>query len=120
MPHVRDGRLRALGITTLKRSPLAPELPPIADVLPGYESTTWFGLYGPKGLPSELLQRRPETTDAREQRDGDHPDQRDHQGQPHDPGGSQLAVLAWLRRETEQRVHQAGPGDQATDFRRRG
>jgi tripartite-type tricarboxylate transporter receptor subunit TctC len=57
MPHVRDGRLRALGITTLKRSPLAPELPPIADVLPGYESTTWFGLYGPKGLPAELLQR---------------------------------------------------------------
>nr|WP_245615209.1 MULTISPECIES: tripartite tricarboxylate transporter substrate binding protein [Curvibacter] len=57
MPHVRDGRLRALGITTLKRSPLAPELPPIADVLPGYESTTWFGLYGPKGLPPELLQR---------------------------------------------------------------
>lgn len=57
MPHVRDGRLRALGITTLKRSPLAPELPPIADVLPGYESTTWFGLYGPKGLPPELQQR---------------------------------------------------------------
>jgi len=57
MPHVRDGRLRALGITTLKRSPLAPELPPIAEVLPGYESTTWFGLYGPKGLPPELLQR---------------------------------------------------------------
>jgi len=57
MPHVRDGRLRALGITTLKRSPLAPELPPIADVLPGYESTTWFGLYGPRGLPPELLQR---------------------------------------------------------------
>ena len=57
MPHVRDGRLRALGITTLKRSPLAPELPPIADVLPGYESTTWFGLFGPKGLPPELVQR---------------------------------------------------------------
>lgn len=57
MPHVRDGRLRALGITTLRRSPLAPELQPIAEVLPGYESTTWFALYGPKGLPPELLQR---------------------------------------------------------------
>lgn len=57
MPHVRDGRLRALGITTLKRSPLAPELQPIAEVLPGYESTTWFGLYGPKGLPAELQLR---------------------------------------------------------------
>ncbi|WP_409338045.1 Bug family tripartite tricarboxylate transporter substrate binding protein [Curvibacter microcysteis] len=57
LPHVRDGRLRALGVTTLKRSPLVPELPPIADVLPGFESTTWFGLYGPKGLPADLQTR---------------------------------------------------------------
>jgi tripartite-type tricarboxylate transporter receptor subunit TctC len=57
MPHVRDGRLRALGITTLKRSPLAPELPPIADTLPGYESNTWFGFYGPKNLPADIVAR---------------------------------------------------------------
>lgn len=57
MPHVRDGRLRALGVTTLKRSPLAPELPPIADTLPGYESNTWFGFYGPKGLPADMVAR---------------------------------------------------------------
>ena len=57
MPHVRDGRLRALGVTSLKRSPLAPELPPIADVLPGFESNTWFGLYGPKGLPADMVNR---------------------------------------------------------------
>ncbi|MBB1600262.1 tripartite tricarboxylate transporter substrate binding protein [Variovorax sp. UMC13] len=57
MPHVRDGRLRALGVTSLKRSPLAPELPAIADVLPGFESNTWFGLYGPKGLPAEMVAR---------------------------------------------------------------
>ena len=50
MPHVRAGRLRALGVTSLGRSPLMP-LPPIADTLPGFESNTWFGLYGPKGLP---------------------------------------------------------------------
>ncbi len=55
MPHVRDGRLRALGVTSLKRSPLAPELPPIADTLPGFESNTWFGLYGPKGLPADIV-----------------------------------------------------------------
>jgi tripartite-type tricarboxylate transporter receptor subunit TctC len=55
MPHVRDGRLRALGVTTLKRSPLAPDLPPIAEVLPGYESNTWFGLFGPKGLPADIV-----------------------------------------------------------------
>ena len=57
MPHVRDGRLRALGVTTLKRSPLAPELPAIADALPGFESNTWFGLYGPKGLPADMVAR---------------------------------------------------------------
>ncbi|MCZ2495603.1 tripartite tricarboxylate transporter substrate binding protein [Xylophilus sp. Kf1] len=57
MPHVRDGRLRALGVTTLKRSPLAPGLQPIAEVLPGYESNTWFGIYGPKALPTDLVSR---------------------------------------------------------------
>ena len=57
MPHVRDGRLRALGVTSLKRSPLAPELPAIADTLPGYESNTWFGFYGPKNLPADIVAR---------------------------------------------------------------
>ncbi|RST49453.1 Bug family tripartite tricarboxylate transporter substrate binding protein [Variovorax sp. MHTC-1] len=57
MPHVRDGRLRALGVTTLKPSPLAPELPAIAETLPGFESNTWFGLYGPKGLPADMAAR---------------------------------------------------------------
>ncbi len=57
LPHVRDGRLRALGVTTLKATPLAPGVPPIADVLPGYESNTWFGLFGPKGLPAEVVTR---------------------------------------------------------------
>ena len=57
LPHVRDGRLRALGVTSLKATPLAPGVPPIADVLPGYESTTWFGVFGPRGLPSEVVSR---------------------------------------------------------------
>ena len=57
LPHVRDGRLRALGVTSAKRTPLAPDLPPISDVLPGYESTTWFGLFGPRGLPPEVVAR---------------------------------------------------------------
>ncbi len=55
MPHVRDGRLRALGVTSLKRSPLAPDIPAIAETLPGFESNTWFGLYGPKNLPAEMV-----------------------------------------------------------------
>jgi tripartite-type tricarboxylate transporter receptor subunit TctC len=57
MPHVRDGRLRALGVTTLKPTALAPGIPPIADTLPGYESNTWFGLFGPKNLPAEVVSR---------------------------------------------------------------
>ena len=57
LPHVRDGRLRALGVTTLKATPLAPGIAPIADVLPGYESNTWFGLFGPKGLPADVVTR---------------------------------------------------------------
>ncbi len=57
LPHVRDGRLRALGVTTLKPTALAPGVQPIADVLPGYESNTWFGLFGPKGLPPEVVNR---------------------------------------------------------------
>ncbi|MGJ7496621.1 Bug family tripartite tricarboxylate transporter substrate binding protein [Variovorax sp. RT4R15] len=57
LPFVRDGRLRALAVTSQKRSPLAPDLPTVADTLPGFESNTWFGLYGPKGLPAELVAR---------------------------------------------------------------
>jgi tripartite-type tricarboxylate transporter receptor subunit TctC len=57
LPHVKEGRLRALGITSAKRSPLLPELPPIADTVPGYESVTWFGLYGPKGVPADIVNR---------------------------------------------------------------
>jgi tripartite-type tricarboxylate transporter receptor subunit TctC len=54
MPHVKEGRLRVLGITSLQRSPMAPDVPTIAESgLPGFESNTWFGLYGPKGLPVE-------------------------------------------------------------------
>jgi tripartite-type tricarboxylate transporter receptor subunit TctC len=55
LPHVREGRLRALGVTSLKRSPLVPDLPPVADTVPGFESNTWFGLFGPKGLPADIL-----------------------------------------------------------------
>ncbi|NML45336.1 tripartite tricarboxylate transporter substrate binding protein [Ramlibacter sp. G-1-2-2] len=55
LPHVKAGRLRALGITSLKRSPLLPDLPAISETVPGFESVTWFGVYGPKALPPELV-----------------------------------------------------------------
>ncbi len=55
MPHVRDGKLRALAVTSAKRTALAPEMPTVSEVLPGFESVTWFGLYGPKGMPQDLI-----------------------------------------------------------------
>lgn len=57
LPHVRDGKLRALAVTSPKRSALAPELPAVAEVLPGFESVTWFGVFGPRGLPPEIVGR---------------------------------------------------------------
>jgi len=57
LPHVKDGRLRALGVTSAQRTSMAPGLPAIAEVLPGYESTTWFGLFGPQGMRPELVAR---------------------------------------------------------------
>lgn len=57
LPHVKEGRLRALAITSAKRSPLLPDLPPVSDTVPGFESVTWFGMYGPKGLPADVVTR---------------------------------------------------------------
>ena len=57
LPHVKDGRLRALGVTSAQRTSMAPGLPAIAEVLPGYESTTWFGLFGPQGMRPEIVAR---------------------------------------------------------------
>jgi tripartite-type tricarboxylate transporter receptor subunit TctC len=58
MPHVRTGRLRALGVTTAKRTPAAPEVPTIAEAgLPGYEQSAWHGLLAPAGTPEAIITR---------------------------------------------------------------
>jgi tripartite-type tricarboxylate transporter receptor subunit TctC len=57
LPHVKDGKLRGLAVTSDKRTPLAPDLPTVADALPGFESVTWFGLYGPKAMPADVVQK---------------------------------------------------------------
>jgi len=51
----KAGQVRALGTTGLKRSELTPELPTIAEVVPGYEATIWLGVMAPKGTPKELV-----------------------------------------------------------------
>ncbi|MBC7599077.1 MAG: tripartite tricarboxylate transporter substrate binding protein [Polaromonas sp.] len=55
MPHVKDGKLRALAVTSLKRTALAPDMPTVSESLPGFESVTWFGVYGPKGMSADLI-----------------------------------------------------------------
>jgi tripartite-type tricarboxylate transporter receptor subunit TctC len=57
LPHIRDGRVKALAVTSLKRSPLLPNVPTVADTVPGFESSTWFGVFGPKNMPAEATQR---------------------------------------------------------------
>ena len=57
LPHVRAGRLRAVGVTTPKRSTLLPEVPAISETVPGYEVIHWYGMWGPKGLPRNIVAR---------------------------------------------------------------
>jgi tripartite-type tricarboxylate transporter receptor subunit TctC len=58
MPHVKAGKLRALGVTTPKRSPDLPDVPTIAEAgVPGYEATLWLGLAAPAGTPADIVQR---------------------------------------------------------------
>jgi len=54
-PHVRSGRLKLLGVSSAHRLASFPDAPPIADALPGYESSAWFGLLGPAGLPPAVI-----------------------------------------------------------------
>lgn len=64
MPHVKDGKLRALAVTSAKRSSLAPDMPTVAEVLPGFESVTWFGLFGPKNLPQDMTTKLNQAVNA--------------------------------------------------------
>lgn len=57
-PHIKNGRVRALGVSGKRRSPLFPQLPTIDEAgVKGYETTAWGGIVGPKGLPSEMVER---------------------------------------------------------------
>jgi tripartite-type tricarboxylate transporter receptor subunit TctC len=57
MPHVKAGRLRALGMTSLERSPAYPDVPTVAETIPGYQSTLWYALLAPAGMPPAILKR---------------------------------------------------------------
>lgn len=55
--HIRAGKLKALGVTSSTRLQAMPEVPTIAETLTGYESSAWFGLFGPARMPTELTRR---------------------------------------------------------------
>ena len=57
LPVVREGATRALGISSLARSPLLPDVPPVADSVPGFEAVFWQALFGPAGLPEPVRAR---------------------------------------------------------------
>jgi tripartite-type tricarboxylate transporter receptor subunit TctC len=57
-PHVKSGRLRGLAVTTAKRSPVAPDIPPLSEAgVPGYEASGWYGLAVPAKTPPEIVAR---------------------------------------------------------------
>lgn len=55
--QLKAGKIKALGVTSTKRLVQFPDVPAIAEVLPGYESSAWFGLFGPAGMKPELVKR---------------------------------------------------------------
>jgi tripartite-type tricarboxylate transporter receptor subunit TctC len=55
LPHIRSGRLKPLGVGSAKRSPLLPQVQSIAETLPGYDGTIWWGLLAPANVPAPII-----------------------------------------------------------------
>jgi tripartite-type tricarboxylate transporter receptor subunit TctC len=55
LPQLSGGTVRALGVSTAKRSPLLPDVPAIAEALPGYDTAVWWALLGPGGMPADVV-----------------------------------------------------------------
>lgn len=57
LAHIKAGRLRALAVSSAQRSPVLPDVPSIAESVPGYNGTLWIGLFAPAGVPKDVLDR---------------------------------------------------------------
>ena len=55
--YIRAGKLRPLAVTTAARSELLPEVPPLADFVPGYDASAWYGVGAPRGTPAEIIDK---------------------------------------------------------------
>jgi tripartite-type tricarboxylate transporter receptor subunit TctC len=62
--HIRSGQLRALAVTTLTRSDALPGIPTVAETVPGFEASSWFGIAAPKGTPADVVERLNRETNA--------------------------------------------------------
>ncbi len=57
LPHIQAGKLRALSVTTAKRSDALPDIPTVGETVPGYEASAFFGMGVPKGTPAEIIDK---------------------------------------------------------------
>jgi tripartite-type tricarboxylate transporter receptor subunit TctC len=57
MPHLQSGALRPLAVTSLARAETLPDVPTVADTVPGYETGTWWGLGAPVGTPADIIEK---------------------------------------------------------------
>jgi tripartite-type tricarboxylate transporter receptor subunit TctC len=64
LPHIQAGKLRALAVTTSKRSDALPDVPTVAETVPGYEASAFFGMSAPKGTPPEIIDKLNTETNA--------------------------------------------------------
>jgi tripartite-type tricarboxylate transporter receptor subunit TctC len=57
LEHIRAGKVRALAVTTAERSPAVPDLPTVAEFVPEYEVSSWFGIGAPRGTPAAVIDK---------------------------------------------------------------
>jgi tripartite-type tricarboxylate transporter receptor subunit TctC len=57
LPYLKQNRVKALGVSSKNKTPILPDVPPIADTIPGYESDVWFGLIAPAGTPKPVIKK---------------------------------------------------------------
>ena len=98
--HVEAGKVRALGVSSTRRSAALPNVPPIGESVPGYDVVQWYGVAGPKGLPREIVNRL-QTEIAAIVKLGDVKTKLDQEGA--EPGGITTEMFAALIQEELQR-----------------
>lgn len=99
MPHVRTGKIQALAVTSLKRSAALPDVPAMAEAVPGYDAPGWWGLLAPKGTPKPRIDRL-HAAIARALRSGDTSEKLAQQG-IESVGGTPAEFQAHIRRESD-------------------